>query len=623
MRIGEDMWLKESRYGCTEEDMRRFIHGMDGSSPAVRLMLLVERTLYAPRISGTRTSMIRSLDGDSEASRRRIIAVAQGMDACSLYPERDAGMDPARDDHADLARWWILSPRLACSHARTRRLCSREPDMGRRLQGRMMSLLAFAVRNEQWASLLIDTLAGFFGLSGACGRECPVSSPSGDVPGDGLRLVRDGLVPKRCIQALACMICEAFNDGHDQDSMVSPLSVTLSMMVGRCLDAPTAAGLPMVADGMYGPCRTPMDDLKTILGHAARHPFDAVGEADYSTRMFGANMLTIIPEGDFVGDSDDVEDCNVACREARCAVDAAMFALLTHPLFPEHVTAAVEQTDRVFTRLQAERRNNGQLVHYPLLPYATIVRVAQAPPFIVRILSCPLHTSIRMQCDGTDEVHMLMRTCNNVAISADEALSQRRGMVMADRITSTDWSHHDVDAMMRIIRALNPPPYMAAHDPMGILMKHAETPMEDERNTTDFLVACMDSDRMGLASEMMGLIDILYRVDDLIGSYGSNRLDWRLNSWRLNRHKRYITGSSRWSLKTTASSLKAMLERAGQDDSTLPADFVVSDLMAGFSLQPYDEDKTPDPKMSYILIDMNAEVGSDYSCYELVIDWSA
>lgn len=122
---------------------------------------------------------------------------------------------------------------------------------------------------------------------------------------------------------------------------------------------------------------------------------------------------------------------------------------------------------------------------------------------------------------------------------------------------------------------------------------------------------------------MMGLIDILYRVDDLIGSYGSNRLDWRLNSWRLNRHKRYITGPIRWSLKTTASSLKAMLERAGQDDSTLPADFVVSDLMAGFSLQPYDEGKTPDPKMSYILIDMNAEVGSDYSCYELVIDWSA
>lgn len=610
MRIGEDMWLKESRYGCTEEDMRRFIHGMDGSSPAVRLMLLVERTLYAPRISGTRTSMIRSLDGNSEASRRRIVAVAQGMDACSLYPDRDAGMDFARDEHADLARWWILSPRLACSHARTRRLYSREPDMGRRFQGRMMSLLAFAVHNGRWASLLIDTLAGFFGLSGACGRERPLASPSGDVPGDGLRLVRDGLVPKRCIQALACMLCEAFNDGHERDSMVSPLSVTLSMMVGRCLDAPTAASLPMVGDGMYGTERTPMDDLKTVLGHAARHPFDAVRRTDYSTRVFGANMLTIIPEGDFVGDSDDVEDCNVACREARCAVDAAMFALLTHPLFPEHVTDAVEQTDEVFTRMI--RHDNGQLVHYPLLPYATVVRVAQAPPFIIGILSSPTHTSIRMRCDGGDEdtAHNL-KTCEDVIVAADEARSQKRGVIMADRIINTDWSHHDVDAMMRIIKALNPPPYEADHDPMGVFTKREQAPEVDAVKTTDFLVACMDSDRMGLAAEMMGLVDIFLHVDSLIGPFEPYSLDWSLF-----RRQPYLGGSNRWSIRTTASALKAMIERADRKDSRMPDDFVVSDLMAGFSLQPYYKRK-PDPKASSILID------ADSSQYELLIDWSA
>lgn len=620
MRMGKDMWLKESRYGCTEEDMRRFIHNMDGSSPAVRLMLLVERTLYAPRISGTRTSMIRTLDGDSEASRRRIVAVAQGMDACSPYPNRDAGMDPIRDDHTDLARWWILSPRLACSHARARMLHSREPDMGRRLQGRMMSLLAFAVHNEAWASLLIDTLAGFFGLSGACGRERPVTSPSGDVPGDGRRLIRDGLVPKRCIQALACMLCEAFNGGHDQDSIVSPLSVTMSMMVGRCLDAPTAAGLPMVADGMYGPDRTPMDDLKTILVHAARHPFDAAREDDYSTRIFGANMLTIIPEGGFVGDSDDVEDCNVTCREAWCAVDAAMFALLTHPLFPEHVTTAVEQTDEVFKRLQKIRHNNGQLVHYPLLPYDTVVQVAQkAPSFIIGILSSPTHTGIHMRCDAKDEdkdkdedkAHNL-KTCEDVAIAADEARSQKRGMVMAERIVGADWSHHDIDAMMRIIKALNPPPYEAGHDPMGVFTKREQAPEVDGLKTTDFLVACMDSDRMGLAVEMMGLVDIIFLVDGLIGPFRSHSLDWNLF-----RRQPYLGGSNRWSIKTTASALKAMLERADREDSRMPDDFVVSDLMAGFSLQPY-YDRKPDPKASSIFIDMYLT-----SQYELLIDWSA
>ena len=608
----DDAWLHETVYGCTEEDMRRFIHNMDGSSPAVRLMLLVERTLYAPRISGTRTSMIRSLDGDSEASRRRIIAVAQGMDACSPYPDRDSGMNPARDDHADLARWWILSPGRACSHARTRRLYSREPDMGRRLQGRMMSLLAFAVHNGQWASLLTDTLAGFFGLSGACGRERPVSSPGGDAIEGGLRLVRGGLVPKRCIQALACMLCEAFSDGHEPDSMVSPLSVTLSMMVGRCLDAPTAAGLPMVAGGMYGTERTPMDDLKTILGHAARHPFDAVRRTDYSTRVFGANMLTIIPEGDFAGDFDDVEDCNVACREDMCVVDAAMFALLTHPLFPEHVTDAVEQTDEVFTRLRMMRHNNGQMAHYPLLPYATAVRVAKSPTFILGVISSPMHTNIRMRCDGEDEDTMHgLKTCEDVVIAADESRAQKRGMVMAERIINTDWSHHSIDAMMRIIKALNPPPYEASHDPMGVFTKRTQAPEVDAGEMTDFLVACMDSDRMGLAAEMMGLVDIFLHVDSLIGPWGPHSLDWNLF-----RRQPYLGGSSRWSIKTTASALKAMLERADREDSRMPDDFVVSDLMAGFSLQPYD-DRKPDPKASSILID------TDSSQYELLIDWSA
>lgn len=611
MRMGKDMWLKESRYGCTEEDVKRFIHDMDGSSPAVRLMLLVEKILYAPRISGTKGGMIRSLNGDSEASRRRMFDIAEGMDARLEYTGGDVS--------ADLAGWWVPSPIRAESHARSRLLHSRMPDTGKRLQGRMMSLLGFAVRNEQWASGLIDVLTGFVGLSGACGRERPIPSPGGNAPENGRRLISDGLIPRLCIQAVACMLCEAFNFGHDPDSRVSSLSVTMSMMVGRCLDAPTAASLPMVADGMYGPERTPMDDLKTVLDHAARHPFDAVLEfGTHFTRISGANMLTIIPDGDFIGDSYDATDCNVVCMNGECAADAAMFALLTHPLFPDHVGAAIEQTGGVFTRLREERRNNGQLVHYPLLPYATVVRVAQAPPFIVRILSCPLHTNIRMQCDGTDEAHTLMRTCDNVAIAADEALSQRRGVIMADRIINTDWSHHDIDAMMRIIRALNPPPYEAAHDPMGVLMEHAGAPMEDGRKATDFLVACMDSDNMGLASEMMGLVGILYRVDNLIGSRGSHRLDWSLD-----RHKQYITGPCRWSLKTTASALKAMLERAEKDNPTLPADFIVSDLMAGFSLQPYDEGRPPDSKMSCILIDMNAEAGFDYSRYELVIDWSA
>ena len=97
-------WLKESRYGCTGEDVKRFIHGMDGSSPAVRLMLLVEKAMHAPRIRRRPNSMIGRLDGGSETDRRMIVSIAAGMDVWSKRSSHGT------DVYGDFPRQWLLDP---------------------------------------------------------------------------------------------------------------------------------------------------------------------------------------------------------------------------------------------------------------------------------------------------------------------------------------------------------------------------------------------------------------------------------------------------------------------------------------------------------------------------------
>lgn len=48
MGMRESLWFKESRHVRDKRSLQRFIHSLDGSTPAVRLTLLIERILYSP-----------------------------------------------------------------------------------------------------------------------------------------------------------------------------------------------------------------------------------------------------------------------------------------------------------------------------------------------------------------------------------------------------------------------------------------------------------------------------------------------------------------------------------------------------------------------------------------------
>lgn len=604
-------WLKESRYGCTGDDVERFIHGMDGDSPAVRLMLLVEKAMHAPRIRRRPNSMIGRMDGGSETDRRMIADIAAGMDVWSKRSDHGA------DIYGDFPIQWLLDPGDAASAACSRRLRGK-PTADHGDDGSMMSLMAFAVRNEQWASRFADTLASFIVATAI--HDHDIDAESMNAEASGYRLADEGTVPARCIQTLACMICSAFNDGHHRqtgDDMVSPLSVTLSMIVSRCLDAPTAASLPMVGDGMYGPERDPMDDLYMILRYSAPHPHKSTSPQGFGN---GPGVLTIIPGGMFIGETAS----NVICLQDRRADDAGMFALLTHPGFPDHMGRAVKETGRLFSRIcraMPERSPAnamvvayGNVFHFPLLPYHTLTRIAAASPRIIELMRDPGTLRVAMRCDHDPEERSYdtpaaQMTGDGMVVSKDEGRSQTRGMMMADRIINTDWSHYDIDAAIGIIKAISPPGYDAVRDPMDFIRDRPGLPMIQHWQVELFIASCMDADRMDLASSMVGLADFMDTINRMIGRGGTEPLDW-------GRH------DDVWSMLMTGSMLRAMLE---DDRSGLPDDFIANDFLARVSLKPYRRDGSMDSRLSRFVITLHPErnSGESDSSYVLLIDWGA
>lgn len=601
----DGFWSEESRYGCTNEDRERFMHGMDGSSPAVRLMLLVEKTLHAPRIREKPGTLIGRMDGGSGTGRRTVIGIAQGMDAWCRRASHTT------DVYGDFTRWWMLDAANAAAGACSRRLQG-GPDSGRDDEGRMMSLLAFAVRNEAWASRFADTLASFFASAARYDGILGEDMKNDGMESPGYRLADEGAVPARCIQALACMICRAFNDGYRQEtggSMVSPLSATLSMTVGRCLDAPTAAGLPMVADSLYGQGRNPMSDLDAILHYAAMHP-----HSPSLARSLWNNpgMLTIIPGGMFIGGNAS----NTVILQNRRADDAGMFAIITHPGFPDHMGRAVEDAGRLLAgmyRAIPENEHTGEPFHFPLLPYHTLERIAAAPARIIELMADPGPIGVAMQCDHDPEerscnVPGMRTTRDRMIVSEDEAKSQRRGMMMACRICETDWSHHDTEETIGIIKAISPPNYDAVRNPMDFLRYHPGIPTLQRWQVGQFIASCMDTGRMSLASSMVWLAGFMESVNRTIGSGGTDPLDW--------------DGHATWSMLMKGSMLRTMLE---DDNSGLPDDFIVNDFLARVSLKPYRSDESVDPRLSRFMIAMEPE-RSDWattSSYVLLIDWGA
>lgn len=370
----------------------------------------------------------------------------------------------------------------------------------------MLDLMAFAVRNEQWADMLADALASF--VSKAC-RHDGMTVPEGDdhiwdTPYP-MRL-QNMRTPRRCVCSIAGMIRDAFSLLYSTQTMVSPLSVTLSMIVGRCLDARSVLELPMLGSGLYGKNRTPMDDLRAILDYMGDH-----GDDD-STAVIWPHTLSLFAAVPAPGER--------SIQDGDRMDDACMFALLTCPEFPDHMEDAMSRVRNVMARLRPmmQRENPRHSLHIPLLPMDTLSMMADETPDRVAAMFGRLDESrVPLRCDGETIPHEEPAWERRIILDPEwDTIVQRRGMMLSKGVAAADWNRHDTEGMLRIIRRCSTPTRADTSDPMRLLDEGGPAPKTDRGKVDDFILACMDTGQYDPASDMVALSALTVGTDRIM-----------------------------------------------------------------------------------------------------------
>ena len=560
--VGEDtvmpgMWLEESAYGHTGSDIESFIHDDgddDGHDPA-KLMLLVERMLRQPPAPAGRPS------ASTPSGRAAIVAVAERMDR-----KLTVGSPDSMQTSIDTIGLWLQSPTIAagirhepyagpCDPSDPARVYRKEDDDS----SRMLDLMAFAVRHRRWARLWHDTLLSFIGRARAW---------------DHAHGIKEDGIPLGCGAMTAVMISAAFNNAHDRTGMVSPLSATMSMITGRVMDADTAANLPI--NGLYGPDRTPMDDLKAILGWIAAHPAqNAPGMAEDRKSASGrgtARMLISV----FLKEDDGRRTGGIAASGHNGTVDdAQMFTMLTSPEFPADMDTAMDRTMRMFAPVRKAMASSRATAHPPMIGQDMAARLQTAPGRMLRMVASPTAIDVSLACDEprisedcprtfSPFIESLHRSEDSMNCAAYEDICQRRGMMLASGTACTDWNRRDERLMTGIVRSMFP----ILH-PRSIPLEMLRPRMQedDTLHSDDFrhaLAAALDSGNLALAAALNALCDIVQTADD--GMSEGRSCNWVAN----------ITGSQ----------VRTIIHEAAAT-SGLPDDFTSQTLLARMGCTPW------------------------------------
>lgn len=551
------MWLEESAYGHTGRDIESFIHDDgddDGHDPA-KLMLLVERMLRQPPAPAGRPS------ASTPSGRAAIVAIAERMDG-----KLTVGSPDLVQASIDTIGLWLQSPTIAAGirHDHDAAPCDpSDPSRGYRKEeddsSRMLDLIAFAVRHRRWARLWHDTLLSFIGRA----REW-----------DHAHGIKDNAIPLRCGAMAATMISTAFNNAHDRTGMVSPLSVTMSMITGRVMDADTAANLPI--SGLYGPDRTPMDDLKAILGWIATHPVkNAPGMAEDRKPASGKGVARMFLSV-FLKENDGRRTGGIAVSDHKGTVDdAQMFTMLTSPEFPADMEAAMDQAMRMFDPVRKAMASSMAAAHPPMIGQTMGARLQTTPGRMLRMVASPATINVSLTCDEPriheDQprifsrfVESLHRSEDSMHCAAYEDICQRRGMMMASRTASTDWNRRDERLMTGIVKSMFPILHPRS-TPLEMLRPKMQE--DDTLHSDDFenaLAVALDSGNLALAAALNALGDIMQTADS--GMSERQSCNWVAN----------ITGSQ----------VRTIIHEAAAT-SDLPDDFTSQTLLARMGCTPW------------------------------------
>lgn len=190
----------------------RFIDDCDGGSPAVRLILLMDRLFVSPDLHDGQGM---ALDGRNRESRRMIL---------ENFRHLTCNEDDSHGSYTDFFDLYSYDPAGAAM------LTHGQPDFTGRYHvfsetmGFRMAMVGFALRHEDWAALMAGVLERLCAWS-AChhpqGMMADVPSPAG-IAGYAADGVKGPTMPVEFLTVVAKAVTSVFDSGGDWEGFTRP-----------------------------------------------------------------------------------------------------------------------------------------------------------------------------------------------------------------------------------------------------------------------------------------------------------------------------------------------------------------------------------------------------------------
>lgn len=449
----------------TDEEMRAFISDCDQHTPAVRLLLLVERLMTGSAsfplqknpypnmfFQDGRNGYAGLVDaGASSSQRRNMLALAGDIQNSRLRSGPGGTLLDLLENHPEQA----VSEKLDTYRPEDDRIA---------LTGPLPAMTAMGLRNPQWAESMIGVVKDMCAWSANHPPEHSIGSVPAILADDP-----DGRpIPLESISMLAAMINAGFYLGP-YDPMMSADIVTMSMITGETLP------------DIRRPCpqRMPARELMMrILTQILRI-------------RAGAGPLS----------ADGCKWRNTF-KHWQWAEHKALYALATHPLLLSDPDRAVRDVVAAMDAVIGSVSHSGNTPRLNLASWATLRNIAALPWDMTVFLTAG---SAAFDFTGRSEDHT-------------GGGHYERTAGLEDALAGIDWDDADEDGVMAIARRIFHDGFASTRDPLTLLDNNGhdyytdEDADEREPMFTQFMLGCLETGNSRMAADMSLLDRIICGV---------------------------------------------------------------------------------------------------------------
>ena len=467
-------WDSTSPARLADEEMHAFISNCDQHTPAVRLLLLVEKLMTGSASFPLQKNPYPNMffqdgmngyaglvdEGASSRQRRNMLALAGDIQNSRLSSSPGGTLLELLENHPEQA----VSEKLDTYRPEDDRIA---------MTGPLPAMTALGLRNPQWAESMIRVVKDMCAWSANHPPEHSIGSVPAILADDP-----DGRpIPVESISMVAAMIDTAFNLGP-YAPMMSADTATMSMIAGEALSdirRPCPQRMP---------ARERMMDILTQILHirAGAGPLSADGCKWRNT-----------------------------FKHWQWAERKALYALATHPLLLSEPDRAVRDVVAAMDAIIEDISHSGNTPRLDLASWDTLRRLATLPWDMTVFLTAG---SAAFDFTGGSEDHT-------------GGGHYERTAGLEDALVGIDWDDTDEDGVMAIARRIFHDSFASTRDPLMLLDNDGhgyytdEDADEREPMFTQFMLGCLETGNSRMAADMSLLDRIICGVCERMAENGT------------------------------------------------------------------------------------------------------